>query len=254
MAETGAVLENKGDLESGSVKLHSLEHSKLGTFNCQELTLQQGDIAGLVSAKKWIETGGDVSGQGILKSHNLIRLAERIRDDISIQCKIEAKDIRLSTPNDLTLAQIVGEQACITARYFEIPARYLNDGSETVKLKSLSITVGDSGRINISLPLSVSDTAVTFKAGTIALGDLHAPKGLTVDAGTVAFNGSFSAETAEKLILRNVQNLGINGNYVAPNVDFRHALEKLTIGSAGRVEVKNFYPTVKYLVIIGLEI
>ncbi|QOL20179.1 MafB2 adhesin [Candidatus Bodocaedibacter vickermanii] len=251
MAELRAVLENKGDIESGSVKLHSLEHSKLGTFNCQELTLQQGDIAGLVSARKWIEIGGDVSGQGILKSNNLIRLAERIRDDISIQCKIEAKDIRLSTPNDLTLAQIVGEQACITARYFEIPARYLNDGSEAVKLKSLSITVGDSGRINIALPLSVSDTAVTFKADTITLGDLHVPLGLSLTAEKVVLNGNLSEETARKLHFVAVNELHIVGDFIAPLVWFAPTLHTLVIAPTGRIDVNRFQPNTQELKIHG---
>lgn len=213
--------------------------------------MQRGDIAGLVSAQKWIEIGGDINGRGILKSHSVIRLAERIRDDLSIQCKIEAKDIQFSTSQGLTLGQAVGERASITARYFEVPARYLNDGSEAVKLKSLSITVEDHERINICLSFSVSDAAVTLKAGTITLGHTHAPKGLTADASTVTFNGSFSEETAEKLTLRNVKDLSINGNYVALNTYFNHTLNKLTIGSAGRLDVRNFSPTVKLLVISG---
>ena len=238
--ETRTTLENKGDVESISVKIHNLEQLKIGTFNCQELTLQHGDIAGLVSAKKWIEVGGDINGRGVLKSHGVVRLAERIRNDISVQCKIEAKDIYLVTSYGLTLGQIVGERASITASYFDVPSHYLNDGSESIKLKSLSVTVDDHERINIRLPLSVSDAQLTLTAKQVTLGHVHAPLGLKLTAEKVFLNGDIADATAKNLGLSNVKELNIAGNFIAPSVIFSLPVETLVVEPTGRLDVKIF--------------
>ena len=250
-SESGGSLDNRGDIMGGEVSLDHLTHGKSAVLNCQELTLRSADVEGLISAKQQITLAGNIDGRGTLKSHNILRCADGLRSDISIQCRLEGKDINLNTSHGLTLASLVGEAARIKANYLDIPSTFGGDKRYTVTLKKLWVDVDPQRTISVAVPLSVTDVQLTLNAKQVTLGHLNTPLGLKLTAEKVFLNGDIAEATAQRIQFEKVKELHIDGSFIAPDVYFHHALERLTIRSAGRVVVKNFHPTVKYLAING---
>ncbi len=251
ISETEGILDNGGDVQGGVVELESLIHKKTAFFNCQALTVKAGVIEGLVTAQTQIILAGNIEGEGTLKSNNILKCADGLITDMSIQCRLEAKDIKFTTSHGLKLASFVGEIAQIKAKYLEIPKALVGNDRLVVTLKKLSVDVDPEQTISINVPLSVTDAQLRLNAKQVILGSVHSPLGLKLSSERVFLNGDMDEATAKNLNLQCLKDLHIAGNFVAPSLSFTPQVETLEVEQSGRLEVQQFIPTAKALMIHG---